>query len=220
MVGLPASGSSANGKSILVIGAGGHAKVVIDCLRFTGWEIVGCIAAEKGDTTCSGAAIIGTDDDLPSLRATGIAFAFCALGGNSLRDRVGQRLAELNFELPWVIGPGAHVSPSVTIGRGAAILPGAVINAETVIGEFAIINTNANIDHDGSVGRCAHIGPGSSLAGEVTVGDRSFIATGCAVIPQRTIGADTIVGAGSTVVRDLPDGVVAFGNPARIQRKV
>ena len=216
-----ASGSANPGdKSILVIGAGGHAKVVIECLRFSGWSVVGCIASEVTDARCAGVPIIGTDEMLPRLRAEGIMSAFCALGSNALRDRIGPGLREMGFEVPWVRGPGTHVSPSVAIGTGAAILPGAVINAESRVGDFAIVNTNANVDHDGIIGRSAHIGPGAALAGEVVVGDRTFIATGCSVIPQRQIGSDTIVGAGSVVVRDLPDGVIAFGNPAKVRRNL
>ncbi|GAA4005794.1 acetyltransferase [Sphingomonas humi] len=205
---------------IVVIGAGGHAKVVIECLRHAGWNVIGCTDADPTPRSCAGVPVIGTDDALGRLRSEGVANAFCALGANRLRERVGGKLQDLGFALPSYQGPGAIVSSTVRIGAGVAIMPGAVINIDTVIGDFAIINTNANVDHDGVLGRAVHVGPGAALAGEVVVGDRSFIATGCAVIPQRRIGADTIVGAGSVVVRDLPSGVIAFGNPARVQREL
>ena len=210
--------TNAPDKAVVVIGAGGHAKVVIDCLRHAGWNVIGCTDADPTPRSCAGVPVLGTDDMLESLRDQGVAHAFCALGANGLRERVGRKLHDLGFSLPSYQGPGAIVSSTVRIGAGVAIMPGAVVNIDTVIGDFAIINTNANVDHDGVIGRAVHIGPGAALAGEVTVGDRTFIATGSAVIPQRVIGSDTIVGAGSVVVRDLPSGVVAFGNPARIQR--
>lgn len=206
------------GSPLVVIGAGGHAKVVIDGLRHAGWTVIGCTDADPSPRTCAGVPVLGTDDILGQLRSEGVAHAFCALGANALRERVGQKLQDLGFNVPSFAAAGATLSPSVTIGAGVAIMPGAVVNIDSRIGDFAIINTNANVDHDGVIGRAAHIGPGAALAGEVVVGDRTFVATGSAVIPQRRIGSDTIVGAGSVVVRDLPDGVVAFGNPARVQR--
>lgn len=207
-----------SGEAVVIVGAGGHAKVVIDCLHHEGWNVIGCTDADPTPRTCAGVPVIGTDDALQRLRADGVTHAFCALGANSIRERIGRKLIALGFTLPSFRGAGAIVSPSVAIGAGVAIMPGAVVNIDTVIGDFVIINTNANIDHDGKIGQAVHIGPGASLAGEVVVGDRTFVATGSAVIPQRTIGSDTIVGAGSVVVRDLPSGVVAFGNPARVQR--
>jgi len=209
-----------SGRPIVVIGAGGHAKVIIDCLRQEGWQVIGCTDADPTPRQCAGVPVLGDDDQLASIRANGIEHAFCALGSNRLRERVGDKLTSLGFEQPAVRGRGALISDSVRIGAGVALLPGSVFNVDSVIGDFVIINTNANVDHDGAIGRAAHIGPGASLAGEVRVGARSFVATGCAVIPQRCIGSDTIVGAGSVVVQDLPDGVVAFGNPARVQRTI
>jgi UDP-perosamine 4-acetyltransferase len=208
------------GRPLVVVGAGGHAKVVIDCLRFADWDVVACTDIDTSPRDCLGVPVVGGDDQLPRLLADGILHAFCALGANGLRERVGDRLLGLGFEVPAVVGPGAILSPSASLGRGAALLPGAIVNADCAIGDFAIINTNANVDHDGRIGRSAHIGPGASLAGEVTVGDRTFVATGSAVIPGRRIGSDTLVGAGSVVVRDIASGVVAFGNPARVRRSL
>lgn len=157
---------------------------------------------------------------LPRLRGEGVTHAFCALGSNGLRQRVGGQLISLGFQLPAIIGPAAFVSESVRVGSGVAILPGAVVNADATIGNFAIINTNAGVDHDAVIGLASHIGPGAALAGCVRVGDRAFIATGTSVIPGREIGQDTVVGAGSVVVHDLPDKVIAYGNPARAHRKI
>lgn len=206
------------GRQIVVIGAGGHARVVVECLRMAGWNVTGCTDPDPTLRDCAGAPVIGTDDILGSVRNEGISHAFCALGDNCLRDKVGEILTGLGFTLPTVLGPGTIVSTSVQIGIGTAILPGAVVNGYSLIGPFAIINTNASVDHDCVIGRAAHIGPGVALAGDVHVGDRTFIATGTIVIPQRRIGPDSIVGAGSVVIRNLPSNIVAFGNPAGIQR--
>jgi len=208
------------GRAIVVIGAGGHAKVVIECLRFAGWNVIGCTDADPTPRQCAGAPVLGGDEMLADLRGQGVEHAFCALGANRVRERVGQMLLDQGFALPAVRGPGANLSPSASIGAGAILMPGATVNVETRIGALAIINSNASVDHDGVIGRAAHIGPGSALAGEVSVGDRSFIATGSSVIPRIRIGDDVVVGAGSVVIRDVPDCVVAFGNPARVHRSV
>lgn len=208
----------AEGRPIVVIGAGGHAKVAIECLRHTGWTIVGCTDADPSPRTCAGVPVLGSDDILPSLRSDGVAHAFCALGDNALRERVGRKLIEQGFVLPPVRGPGSNVSPSASIGAGAILMPGSTVNVETMIGDFVIINTNASVDHDGVIGSAAHIGPGCALAGEVEVGARTFVATRSAVIPRIRIGSDVLVGAGSVVVRDLPDGVLAYGVPAIVRQ--
>lgn len=209
-----------NGRSIVVVGAGGHAKVLIDCLIGSGWNVVGCTDADSHRRTCAGVPVIGTDDILGRLRGDGVAHAFCALGSNAVRERVAEGLLELGFELPAVAGAGAHISSSVRIGRGVAIMSGATINIDCAIGDLAIINTNSSVDHDGVIGRAAHVAPGAALAGCVQVGDRTFIGTGSSVIPERRIGADSIIGAGSVVVRDIGERVVAFGNPARVMRRI
>lgn len=194
--------------------------MVIECLRHDSWNVVGCTDINPGTRDCLGAPVLGGDEVLAGLRRDGVAHAFCALGANALRERTCLALVARGFVLPMVHGPGVNASPSVRFGAGSILMPGATVNVESVIADFVIINTNASVDHDGRIGQGAHIGPGVALAGEVAVGARSFIATGTSVIPRISIGDDVLVGAGSTVVRDIPDRVVAFGNPARIHRAI
>lgn len=215
MSAIPGPGA---GRPIVVIGAGGHAKVVIECLRYAGWNIIGCTDVDPSPRNCAGVPVLGDDGVLGKLRSDGVAHAFCALGANGLRERIGRRLIGDGFDLPFVRGPGTNLSASARIGAGTILMPGATINVDTCVGALAIINTNASVDHDGMIGDAAHIGPGSALAGEVAVGARSFIATGSSVIPRISIGTDVVVGAGSTVIRDIADRAVAFGNPARVHR--
>ena len=202
-------------RAIVVVGAGGHAKVAIEALRQSGWTVVGCTDFDPTPRDVVGAKVLGSDDELSRVRASGVRFAFAALGNNRLREAKADELAALGFELPAAISQSASVSDSARIGVGVAIFGGAVINAEAEIRDFAIINTNASIDHDCVIGRAAHVAPGCALAGCVRVGDRTFVGTGSSIIPGITIGSDTIVGAGSVVVRDLPDQITALGVPAR-----
>ena len=207
-------------RPIIVVGAGGHAKVIVDCLQLIGWNVIGCTDADPTPRACAGVPVLGSDEVLERLKLDGVTHAFCALGTNSLRERMGDLLQSLGFKLPAVVGPGAFVSPFAQIGSGAAILPGASVNVGTIVGQLAVINTNASVDHDCVIGRASHIGPGAALAGGVHVGDRTFVATGSSIIPDCQIGADSVIGAGSVVVRDLPANIVAYGNPCRVHRSV
>ncbi len=202
-------------RAVVVVGGGGHAKVAIEALRFSGWRVVGCTDFDSGIDAVAGAKLLGADDLLPEIYAAGVRFAFPALGGNALRERKGHELRQIGFDLPNAVGPFAAVSPSARIGVGVAIFAGAVINAESVVEDFAIINTNASVDHDCRIGRAAHVAPGSALAGCVTVGERSFVGAGTSVIPGIVIGEDAVIGAGSVVVRNVPSNTTALGVPAR-----
>jgi UDP-perosamine 4-acetyltransferase len=204
--------------SVVILGAGGHAKVVIELFRAVdNLEIVGCTTGSGFGRTVCGVPVIGPDAVLPGLRAGGVRYAFVATGDNALRERLGAAVLAMGFELPNAISPSAVISPSVVLGKGIAIMGGVVINAESRVGDLTIANTNSSIDHDCRIGRAVHIAPGCALAGNVTVGDRSFLGVGVCVIPDVTIGADVILGSGSVVVRDLPNGARAIGVPARVR---
>ena len=200
----------------IVLGAGGHAKVVLEAIRAAGQlDIVGLLDAELAGTAVLGATVLGGDDLLPGLRASGVACAVVALGSNAVRERVGARLRELGFTLPPVLHPAAQVSPSARIEEGAVIMARACIGPLAWVEALAIINTNAVVEHDNAIGRAAHIAPGTALAGTVTVGARALVGVGSAVRPGIRIGADCVIGAGSAVVADVPAGAVVAGSPAR-----
>ena len=202
----------------VVIGAGGHAKVVLDILLdLDQTQIVGCVSTESTGSPLLGLPILGGDEVLPRLRADNVTHAFIAIGDNQVRAKLQRRVEASGFLLINAISRHAVLSDRVTLGTGIAIMPGAVINVDTVVGDGAIINTRASIDHDGNIGAFAHIGPGSTLAGNVTVGEGAFLGAGTTVIPRRSIGAWTTAGAGAVIVRDLPEGVIAVGVPARVR---
>lgn len=206
---------------LVVIGAGGHAKVVIDSIVLSGTaRIVGLTDADTTRRHVAGFSVLGSDDVLQRLRGEGVTKAFVALGDNRLRRKVMMRARAMGFELLNAIHPSAVISPSARLGGGVAVMAGVVINAETQVDDGAIINTGAVVDHDGRIGQASHIGPRCALAGNVSIGEEVFLGVGAVVVPGVTIGARTMVGAGACVVSDLPEAVVAVGVPAKVRRHV
>jgi UDP-perosamine 4-acetyltransferase len=201
---------------VVILGGGGHAKVVADILEEMGrFEIAGYIAPEASAKGLFGYRWLGRDVDV--LQYAGSTFV--AIGDNRSRLNSIEGLKRRGARLINAVHPSAVVSKHAELGEGIAIMAGAVINACTRVGDGAIINTNASVDHDCGIGACAHIAPGVTLAGHVTVAEGVFLGAGSAVIPGVTIGPWTTVGAGSVVVDDLPGSVLAFGVPAKIRRQ-
>lgn len=207
-------------QGIIIVGAGGHAKVCIELLRAAGEPVAFCIGDAGGAPDCVGVPVLDGDHHLPRLYAKGYRRAFVAIGANRLRARLAKVVREQGYELVNAISPRAQVSPSANVGAGVAIMAGAVINAEAVIGDLVIINTGATIDHDCVIGPAAHVAPQCALAGNVTLAACSFLGVGCKVIPGVTIGEHAIVGAGGVVICDIGAGVTAVGTPARPTRAI
>lgn len=206
----------------VVLGSGGHAKVVIELLREGKlFEPVGCVGpAHDAPLDLLGVPYLGDDDVLPQVRAQGIRTAFVALGSNQLRMKLLRQVRQLGFELANAISQSATISSSCRLGRGIAIVSGAHLGPDTFVGDGVIVNSHASVDHDGRLEEGCHVGPGATLAGCVTIGAGAFIATGASVIPDCRVGSRSIVGAGAVVVRDIPEDVVAYGVPARPQRSL
>jgi acetyltransferase EpsM len=209
---------------VIIWGAGGHALVVSDLLRcHGGYEITGFLddanPARHGQPFC-GATILGGREVLPKLRERGVAHAILAFGDNAARLRVADAVRQAGLELvPAVVHPRATVAEGVAIGAGSVVFAGAVVNTAARIGENVIINTAASVDHECVIGDGAHLSPGVRLGGKVNVGRGTWMAIGAVVAPGVSIGEASIVGAGAVVLEDVPPGVVAFGVPARVQRR-
>jgi UDP-perosamine 4-acetyltransferase len=203
---------------VVVIGGGGHAKVVIDVLKAAGWQVAGytdpapAAGGRIADVPC-----LGDDAALADLHAAGIPWAIVALGDNALRARMAERALALGFALARAVHPSAQISPSARLGAGVAVMPGAVVNAGSVLGDNTILNTSATVDHDCAVGRSVHIAPGAHLAGYVTVEDEALVGVGSIVGRGRPlrVGRGAVIGIGSVVFLDVPPGATVAGNPAR-----
>jgi sugar O-acyltransferase (sialic acid O-acetyltransferase NeuD family) len=196
---------------VAVLGAGGHAKVVVAALRASGADVVGCYVRNVGET---GAHVLGApvlhEDELP-----GDAVRFLATGDNALRKRLAAKVGG-----PWatVVHPSAVVDPSVVLGEGALVCAGVVLQPDVRVGAHAIVNTSAHVDHDGRIGAFAHVAPGCHLAGDVIVEEGAFVGIGASIIPGKRVGAWATVGAGAVVVRDVEASETVVGVPARPSR--
>ena len=199
---------------VVVIGAGGHAKVVISTLHAAGHTVV---AAYADDAAQWGGEILGVPVRGPVAAAgeAGLESGVIAIGCNATRKKIA---GLVNLHWLTVVHPTAWVAPGAQLGEGTVVFAGAIIQPGCVIGRQVIINTGAAIDHDCVIGDFAHIAPGVHLAGNVRIGEGAFLGIGCTAIPARKIGAWTTIGAGAVVVRDLVDDVVAYGVPARAKR--
>jgi sugar O-acyltransferase (sialic acid O-acetyltransferase NeuD family) len=204
--------TGSRGASLIVVGAGGHAKVVIATAHAAGYSTISVHdddPATHGRELCGVAVAGGTAEVL----AREDALVVLAIGGNATRRRLAAA-ARCRFAAA-IVHPHAWVEPSVTLGAGTVVFAGAVIQPDATIGPHAIINTGATIDHDCQLAAFVHVAPGAHLAGNVTLDEGVFLGIGSAVIPGRRIGAWTTVGAGGVVVDDLPAHATAIGTPAR-----
>jgi acetyltransferase EpsM len=212
-------------RSKLVIwGASGHALIVADIVRLQGeYEIVGFlddVNLERHGTEFCGAPILGGREQLDSLQHLGVQCLIFGFGDCDARLRWSALVRAKGFSLITAIHPQAIVASDVTIGAGTVIGAAAVIDPETKLGENVIVNSLAFIGHESIIEDGAHIGPGARLAGRVTIGRGTWVGIGTTVRERVFIGRHTLIGAGAVVLDDIPDGVVAYGVPARVIRKV
>lgn len=210
-----------NGVRLVVLGAGGHGKVVADAARAAGANV---LAFADADPQRHGSRLLGLpvlDGELEALRhfcGREGAKAVVAIGENATRRRVFEALLGRGVPLTSVVHPSAVLAPDVTLGVGVVVFAGAIVNVSSTIGDNAIVNTGARLDHDNTLGAHAHVSPGVSTGGEVEIGEGSHLGVGVSVRNRVRIGAWSVVGVGAAVVGDLPGGVVAYGVPARVVR--
>lgn len=205
---------------IIILGSGGHAKVLIDMIRVTGdYDIIGILdPAIESDSHVLGIRVLGNDSLLPKLFEEGVNNACIGVGSvrdNYKRKSLFQNVKSYNFAIPLLLHPKAIISENAQVSEGAQIMAGAIVQAGTSVGENTIINTGAIIEHDCKISRHVHICPGVVVSGGCIIEEGSFIGTGSAVIQGITIGKNSLIAAGSVVVKDVPEGVMVKGVPAK-----
>ncbi|MEA3321197.1 MAG: acetyltransferase [Bacillota bacterium] len=201
----------------VLIGAGGHAKVVVDILKESSKQILGFIDDNIEIREHNGIPSLGDITEIPSILTKYKNLKFIiTIGSNEVRQEIYKKLKIFDINYGNAIHPSAIISSNTVIGTGTVVMANAVINSSTIIGGHAIVNTASVIEHDCIVGEFTHISPNSTLTGNVKIGKGTQIGAGATVIPNISIGEWSIIGAGSTVIRNLPSRMIAVGSPAKI----
>lgn len=207
-------------KPLIIIGAGDHAKVLLDILLEQGENVIGL--ADKSvpkETLIYGVPVIGDDEAVLQYKVDEVELVngIGSVGSTALRAKLYEFYKSKGYSFKTVIHKSAVVSSRAKLCEGAQVLVGTVVTTEAKIGENSIINTKTSIDHGCKIGRHCHIAPGCTLSGCVSIGDNSHIGTGTSIIQGITIGSNVLIGAGSVVVKNIKDNSKAYGVPAKIK---
>ena len=214
--------------SILILGAGGHARVVADILLRAHEQAEQ--GAEGDNSTLLPAGFVDDDPDLAGTTILGLPVVgsidrlgdiehdavIVAVGDNHARARIFSRMEAAGERIANAIHPGAVVAPDVLLGQGVMVCAGVVVNTGAVIGDDVILNTGCTVDHHNEIGPHAHLAPGVHLGGHVRVGEGALTGIGSTAIPGASIGDWAIVGAGSVVTKEIPPHTTCVGAPTRV----
>lgn len=198
-------------KKLVIIGAGGHGKVVADIARKNGYESICFLDDDASVKQCGGYPVAGPSADAANYNCD-IAVA---IGNAAVRQKIQQELEAKQMCVPALIHPQAVIGEHVVIGAGTVIMAGSVINPGSRIGKGCIVNTCASVDHDCRISDYAHISVGAHLAGAVAVGERTWIGIGAVVSNNIEVSEDSIIGAGAVVVKSIDQPGTYAGVPAR-----
>lgn len=206
---------------VIILGAGGHGKVVLDVLIKAKFKVIGFLddRIENAKKIIHKVKILGPISQLENLTKNSLG-VIVAIGDNFIRESIYNKAKKLNFTLIKAVHPKTYLHKSVKVGAGTVIMPNAVINIDSLIGENCIINTGAIIEHDCVIKNHTHISTGARLTGGVYIGEGVLIGAGAVILPKVKIGEKSIVGAGSIVLNNVPAYTIAAGNPAKIIKKI
>lgn len=206
-------------KPVIIIGAGGHARVMLDALLCNNRDVIGLTDFDKSKWGCliDGVPVLG-GDEIVFLRGKDeieLVNGIGSIASTAKRKDIFEIFTYKGYSFSNVIHPSAIVSPRATLANGIQLLSGCIVNTGACIGDDSMVNTRASIDHDVHIGKHVHIAPGVTISGGVIIGDCTHIGTGATVIQGVHIGSNVIIGAGAVVVKDIPDNCKAYGVPAR-----
>ena len=215
----PANQHGGKPRNILILGAGGHGRVVLDIVLACGHhQVVGFLDnnADIHGRRIDGIPVLGSVDDLPHLaQQHGVEGVVIAIGDNGVRRGLARKVDAYGIDLLNAVHPSATLAHNATLGRNVVVAAGVVVCAHCQIGDSVILNTGCIVDHQTMIGEGSHICPGVRIAGRVKVEPGAFVGIGATVIPKVTLGCESIVGAGSVVIEDVPALATVVGVPAR-----
>ena len=200
-------------KNVVIIGAGGHAKVIADIITKSNDNVIGFLDDNldiQSKTIYLNKTVLGTTKDIDKYKEY---YFIIGIGNNNIRENIAN-----SYDLKWytAIHPNAIIANEVSIEEGSAIMAGSIINTGTKIGKHCIINTKSSLDHDNIIENYVHISPGATLAGTVHIKEKTWICAGATIINNITIAKNNIIGAGSVVIKDInKEDSIYVGVPAR-----
>jgi sugar O-acyltransferase (sialic acid O-acetyltransferase NeuD family) len=203
---------------IVVIGGGGHAKVLISILKKCSYEVVG-YTDDYDRGSILGVSYLGRDSVLKEIgKESKVFHAVVGIGKVDCSDtrlRIQEDIKRWEFTFPVITSPRASVNEDVVLGEGTVVFDGAVINSGARIGKACIINSNSTVEHDCRIDDDVHIGPGAAVSGGVTIGDNCMIGVGACIIHSVSVSSGALIGAGSTVVKNIEVPGIYAGTPAK-----
>lgn len=209
-------------KKIIILGAGGHAKVLADELLSQEIPVFGIISPneKKGSEWFGGLKVLGDDSCVSRFLPEDILLVngVGSIGVSAKRRDIYLNFKRAGFQFASVIHSSAVVSARTVLGEGVQVMAGAIVLAGSRLGDNVIVNTKASIDHDCDIAAHVHLAPGVTLSGGVKVGESSHLGTACSVIQNICIGESVTIAAGSVVTQNVSDGAMVMGVPGR--RKV
>jgi sugar O-acyltransferase (sialic acid O-acetyltransferase NeuD family) len=200
---------------LALIGASGHGKVMAEIAISCGWKEIVFFDDAWPVVSVNGAwDVVGNTADFLD-RAAEFDGVFVSIGNNSIRKSKYLEIQKCGLKKVSLVSPHSVLSKFITIGSGVAIMPGAVVNCDSDVGDGVIVNTACSIDHDCTIGNYSHVSPGAHLAGNVTTGECVWAGLGCVIKEGVTIADRTIIGAGTVVLKNTQPGTTLVGNPAQ-----
>ncbi|RLL42762.1 acetyltransferase [Oceanobacillus piezotolerans] len=205
---------------IIIIGDGGHSKVIQEMVFVSGkYEVIAVLDDKYHDGFQTRGIIHAPVSFLVKLLQEDIKLVI-AIGDNLIRRKIVQQLALPKEAYAPLIHPTAIISPTSKVGYGTVVMPNVVVNANSEIGSHCIINTGAIVEHDNRIGDYTHLSPNVTLTGNVSTGEGVHIGSSATIIPSKHLGSWSIIGAGSTVIEHIPAYTKAVGSPTRIIERI
>ncbi|MFC2992184.1 acetyltransferase [Halomonas tibetensis] len=210
---------------VILLGAGGHAKVVLDLLHALDRQVLGVCdpgLADQGISQWRGLSVLGDDHAVGQYAPADIELAngTGSLPGNTLRRRLHAKFTGLGYRFATLVHPSAILGSGVELGQGVQIMAGVIVQADTRIGDDVILNTGARIDHDCLIGDHVHVAPGVVMSGDVTLGNGCHIGAGVTLLQGIALGSEVVIGIGTTVLNNVMRGHQQTGQPPRAPRRI